>query len=269
MLTRLVCLTVLSALLTAAALPLDAGVLRVMTFNIHAGHGDLARIASVIRDTAADVVALQEVDVHWAERSGFVDQAAALAETTGMDVRFAPIYRLQAPTPGNPVREFGVALLTRMPITSWRNHAITRLSTQRGETSAPGPAPGFLEVTIRTPGGEVDVFATHLDFRPDPAVRRAQVADMLAIVGAARHPVILMGDLNAPPEAPELRPLFGPLRDVWDAREGRGATYPADAPTKRIDYVLVSPRIRVLRTRVVRTGASDHLPLVADLAMPD
>jgi len=210
------------------------------------------------------VVALQEVDVHWGDRSGFVDQASALATETGMDVRFGPIYRLAGTAPGDPMREYGVAILSRLPITSWRNHAITRLSTQGGET--PASAPGFLQVTVRMARGDVvDVFATHLDYRPDAAVRRTQVADMLAIVRTAVNPVVLMGDLNAPPDAPELQPLFRDLADAGHQAVGPSDTYPADAPSKRIDYVLVSPQVRVLGSQVIRTRASDHLPVVADL----
>lgn len=262
---RLVLLLVL--LVAAAAQP--PGHLRVMTFNIHAGHGNLARVAAVIRGASPDLVALQEVDVHWDARSGFVDQARALAEATGMDVRFAPIYRLPGATPGAAPRAFGVALLSRLPILSWRNHEITRLSTQPGAAAEPSPAPGFLGATIPGPSGKVDVFVTHLDFRPDPAVRRAQVDEMLALVTSVTGPVILMGDLNAQPDAPELRPLLRQLRDVWDAREDPGATFPADAPVRRIDYVLVSRNVGVAGARVVRTDASDHLPLVADLVLPE
>lgn len=261
MLIRLALLT----LLAAAMLP-PAATLRVMTLNIHAGHGALARTADVIRAAKADVVALQEVDVHWGERSHFEDQATALSAATGMDVRFGPIYRLPAAGPGQPMREFGVAILSRLPITSTRNHVITRLSTQGGET--PRPMPGFLQVTVQTALGAVDVFSTHLDYRPDPAVRRAQVADMLAIVRTLTNPVVLMGDLNAPSDAPELRPLFEALDDAWQGRDDIGGTYPADAPSRRIDYVLVSPRLRVLRSQVTTTNASDHLPVVADLEIP-
>jgi endonuclease/exonuclease/phosphatase family metal-dependent hydrolase len=237
-----------------------------MTFNIHAGHSDLARTADVIRTSKADIVALQEVDVHWGERSRFEDQATALSKATGMDVRFGPIYRLPGEAPGEPMREFGVAILSRLPITSSHNHVITRLSTQGGET--PQPMPGFLQVTVQSAAGAVDVFSTHLDFRPDPAVRRTQVGEMLEIVRAAAHPVVLMGDLNAPPEAPELRPLFEALDDAWQGRDDVGGTYPAAAPARRIDYVLVSPRLGVRRSQVIATNASDHLPVVADLEIP-
>jgi len=45
--------------------------LRVMSYNIAAGHGDLNRIAGVISEEDPDVVGLQEVDVYWSDRSGF------------------------------------------------------------------------------------------------------------------------------------------------------------------------------------------------------
>ncbi|MFP5299324.1 MAG: endonuclease/exonuclease/phosphatase family protein, partial [Actinomycetota bacterium] len=70
--------------------------MRVATFNIHHGVGadgrcDLTRIARVIGALEADVVALQELDVGW-ERSGRVDQPAALAEMLGFEVSFHPTF---------------------------------------------------------------------------------------------------------------------------------------------------------------------------------
>ena len=38
--------------------------LRVMTYNIHAGHGDIDRTAATIRALSPDIVGLEEVDVH-------------------------------------------------------------------------------------------------------------------------------------------------------------------------------------------------------------
>src|SRR5688572_5017432 len=68
-------------------------VIRVMTYNIQAGGGKLQNVAETIRGVAPDIVALQEVDVHWSGRSGFADQAAELAQSLGMHARFARIYR--------------------------------------------------------------------------------------------------------------------------------------------------------------------------------
>src|SRR5436190_16463345 len=109
---------VISSLATVACahLPRAAGSeipLRVMTYNIRSGNGDLAGTAAAIRASSPDLVGLQEVDVHWADRSNFDDQASALGQQLGMQVRFARIYQLPAARQGDPPREFGVALLSK------------------------------------------------------------------------------------------------------------------------------------------------------------
>lgn len=267
-------LLALSLLATpASAAPAGRDVpLRVMNFNIHTGIGsdaslDLARTAAVIRDSRADVVGLQEVDVHWDARSDFRDQAADLARLLHMRVFFAPIYDLPPLTEGAPRRAYGVAVLSRHRIVSAENHQLTRLSTQE-PNPVPAPAPGFAEAVVLVRGVPVHVYATHLDYRADPAVRRLQVADTLRILAedppGARQ--ILLGDLNAEPAAPELAPLWTRLSDAWTSAEP-GLTYPAAVPAKRIDYVSVSAGVRVRHAAVVDTLASDHRPVVADLVV--
>lgn len=241
------------------------GELRVMTYNIHYGDPDLSNIAAVICSSGADVVGLQEVDAHWSERSAWADQAAEIAKACGMEFRYGPIYDLPPLEVGKPNRQFGVAILSRRPIRSWKNHPLTRLSTQA--EAPPTPMPGFLQVTLDVDGADVDVFATHLDYRPDPSVRRTQVAEMLDVIGAAARPTILVGDMNAGPGREELAPLFARLRDVWAGRAETGFTYPADTPTERIDYVFLAGPIRAVSARVLATAASDHRPVVADLAI--
>nr|WSW67986.1 endonuclease/exonuclease/phosphatase family protein [Streptomyces sp. NBC_00995] len=248
--------------------------LRVATYNIHAGAGmdnvfDLDRQVAELRSLDADVIGLQEVDVHWGDRSQGRDLAAELADRLGMQVSFAPIYSLDPAVPGAPRREFGVAVLSRYRIVAAENHAITRLSTQ-DPNPVPALAPGFGEVVVRVKGVPVHVYATHLDYRGDPSVRIAQVADTRRIMAedqeSQRRPVhqILLGDFNAGPAAPELAPLWGTLDDV----EPGGPTYPALNPVQRIDYVAVSgDTVRVRDAAVAETLASDHRPVVADLLL--
>ncbi|WNI23535.1 endonuclease/exonuclease/phosphatase family protein [Streptomyces sp. ITFR-16] len=248
--------------------------LRVATYNIHAGAGmdnvfDLERQTAELRSLHADVIGLQEVDVHWDARSEWRDLASELARRLGMRVSFAPIYSLDPAQPGAPRREFGVAVLSRYRIVSAENHAITRLSTQ-DPNPVPAPAPGFGEVVLKVRGLPVHVYATHLDYRGDPSVRIAQVADTRRIMAedrrAERRPVrqILLGDFNAAPDAPELTPLWETLHDV----EPGAPTYPAQDPAQRIDYVAVSKdTVRVRDAAVPETLASDHRPVVADLLL--
>ncbi|QKV98533.1 endonuclease/exonuclease/phosphatase family protein [Streptomyces sp. NA02536] len=256
---------------TAAATPGTAAPavpLRVATYNIHAGAGedqvfDLDRTAAAIRGLRADVIGLQEVDVHWGARSDFADEARALADRLGMRVFFAPIYDLDPATADGERRQYGVAVLSRHPVLAAENHEITRLSTQSSDP-VPAPAPGFAEVVVGVRGARVHVYTTHLDYRADPSVREAQVADMLEVLAADRGPKVLVGDFNAEATAPELSPLWGRLRDAAPAA---GPTYPAAEPVKRIDLITVSPGIGVRDARTVATEASDHRPVVADLAI--
>jgi endonuclease/exonuclease/phosphatase family metal-dependent hydrolase len=242
----------------------DAGLV-VMSYNIHYGQPDLGGAAEAICSSGADAVGLQEVDVRWGERSDFADQAAVLAAACGMEHRFGPIYTLPALDSGSPDRQFGVAVLSRLPILSSANHLLTRLSTQA--EGRPGPAPGFLQVTVDVDGSAVDVFVTHLDFRPDPEVRATQVEEMLALLEASDRPTILLGDMNATPERTELAPLFSTLRDAWTAGEGEGFTFPAESPDRRIDYVFVRGPLAVLETRVLESDASDHRPVLSRLSL--
>ncbi|MEU2246099.1 endonuclease/exonuclease/phosphatase family protein [Streptomyces sp. NPDC019224] len=248
--------------------------LRVATYNIHAGSGtdnvfDLDRQVAVLRDLDADVIGLQEVDVHWGGRSEWRDLAAELGRRLRMHVSFAPIYSLDPVAEGGPRREFGVAVLSRYEIVSAENHELTRLSTQ-DPNPVPAPAPGFGEVVLKVRGLPVHVYATHLDYRGDPSVRIAQVADTRRIMAEdqahERRPVrqILLGDFNAPPAAPELAPLWEELTDI----DPGGPTYPARNPVQRIDYVAVSKEtVRVRDAAVAETLASDHRPVVADLLL--
>ncbi|RFU87360.1 metal-dependent hydrolase [Streptomyces triticagri] len=247
--------------------------LRVASYNMHAGAGadevfDLDRQVAELRALDADVIGLQEVDVHWDQRSEWRDLAGELAEALDMHVYFAPIYSLDPPAAGEPRREYGVAVLSRHRIVAATNHEITRLSTQDPDP-VPAPAPGFGEVVLRVRGVPVHIYVTHLDYRPDPSVRIAQVADTRRIMAEdcsarGRCPAqVLLGDFNAEPDAGEFGPLWKDLRDV----DPGGPTYPALEPVKRIDYVAVNGPVRGGAAAVVGDGASDHLGVIADLRL--
>ena len=82
----------------------DARSLRLTSYNVQygGGGGKLDSIREVIRGSGAAIIALQEVDVHWGARSGFVDQAATLGEALGMHDRYAPIYTIADAEDGRP-----------------------------------------------------------------------------------------------------------------------------------------------------------------------
>lgn len=236
----------------------------VMSYNIHHGVGadgrlDLDRIAGVVRSEKAEVVGLQEVDRFW-RRSGFVDQIDYLAEELDMYAAYGANLDLSPDDPSQPRRQYGTAILSKYPIVESRNTFLPKLgrSEQRG----------LLEARIKVKGAPVRFYNTHLQHNSSEE-RALQVRAIMEHTKDVEEPQVLVGDLNALPEAPELAPLYERYVDAWPTGgEGPGYTIGAENPTRRIDYVFVTPDVAVEGASVPRTLASDHLPVVADLSVP-
>ncbi|HET6530069.1 MAG TPA: endonuclease/exonuclease/phosphatase family protein [Actinoplanes sp.] len=238
-----------------------------MTFNIRHGNGmdrrvDLNRAAGVIRAARPDVVGLQEVDRHFSDRSGFLDQAGQLAGTLSMHLAYGANLDLDPPTAGGPRRQFGNAILSRHPVLDSENVLLPRFADHEQR--------GLLRAEIAAGSRPWQIFTTHL--QPNAAAERlAQARAVADRIGAPQHPLVLLADLNATPGTPEIRALTVGLADAWPTAGGWfGSTFPNPFPYRRIDYVLHSPAGRAETAVVVGSLsariASDHLPVVADIA---
>jgi endonuclease/exonuclease/phosphatase family metal-dependent hydrolase len=236
-----------------------AQTLRVMTYNIHHGEGidqklDLERIAQLIKDHRADVVALQEVD-RGVLRTQKRDLPAEFAKLTGLTVAFENNFHYQG-------GEYGNAILTRFPIkrTTNTHYKMIRTGEQRG----------VLQLVLDVQGREVLFMNTHIDYRPDDAERVMNVAELKGMVAAAgKTPVILCGDFNALPESRTIAGVKEFLADTWElVGKGPGLTIPVTKPTKRIDYIWITPASIVPeKIEVLKSIASDHLPVMAELRL--
>jgi endonuclease/exonuclease/phosphatase family metal-dependent hydrolase len=239
--------------------------LTVMSYNIRQGRDitgrlDISRAAAVIRAHNPGLVALQEVSRHWSADSDFRDQAAQLEDLLEMQCVFGANLDRDPPKPGAPRRQYGNAILTAWPLLDSENILLPRASTDNEQR-------GLLMLDVDVEGAPFRVHSTHLGVSADD--RRLQVEAILSEAAEAAVPHALLGDLNARPTAPELTPLLGRFRDAWtEAGEGDGFTFPASDPKARIDYVLLSPELRVSAVRVPMLPGSDHLPLVAELVLP-
>lgn len=247
----------------------DGATVRVMVYNIHAGKdgtgtGNLARVAALVRESGADIVLLQEVDVR-TRRSGGVDQVMILAQYTGFHAAFGKTLDYQD-------GEYGVATLSRWPVTS---EGLVPLPIDPPQARAGGSYEprGVLRVVVASPSGSIIVLNTHLDASGDDHYRRQEVRTVLAIADSARArgdaSVIVGGDFNSTPgSAVQATMRLSPMRDVWPlCGRGDGLTYPADSAVKRIDYLYIDGRATCDNARVLVTDASDHRPLFVILKL--
>lgn len=253
-------LTVIVAVLAVLGASPGRGVpdraLSALTFNIHHAAGpdgvvDVDRVAAEIAASGAEIVGLQELDRHWGGRTDFADQPAQLADRLGMQVVFAPNDVVDGPVP----RQYGTAVLTRLPIRSSSHTLLPRGGD--GEEQR-----GLLEVVVDVRGVAVRVMAVHLE-SGSATSRLLQARVVARHVERSAEPVLLLGDLNATPDSPEVTTLTALLADSHVG--GGGFTHPAQAPTDRIDFVLADGRF--LRSEVRTTAASDHRPLFVDVVI--
>lgn len=240
--------------------------LRVMTYNTHScggtdGRVSPRRIARVIDAQDPDIVALQELDLG-RRRSRAEDQAAIIAKELEMQVVFCP-------TVTRGEEHYGHALLSRWPI------EVVRRAFLPADPAGWWPEPrSALWARLSLGTRRINVITTHLGLGT-----RERMLQMEALLGPewigaipVDEDIILCGDFNAMPGSTPYRLASGRLRDVQRTIEGHRPvrTFSSFRPFARIDHIFVSAAIRPQRVFVPRTQltrvASDHLPLVTDLA---
>lgn len=239
--------------------------IKVLVYNIHAGKDaagvdNLERVAAIVRESGADVAMLQEVD-RGTTRSGKVDQVARLAALTGFHAAFGKTLSFQG-------GDYGIAVLSRREIVS---DTLLRLPVNPPqERSGAGYEPrGALRATIATALGRAHVLNTHIDASREDTYRLQEARELLRIsaeLGAANDIVLLGGDLNAEPQSAVIS-LFTAAgwKDSWSCGRGNGFSFPAKAPVKRIDYLMLPPTLRCRTATVMVTEASDHRPVIFEI----
>jgi len=252
---------------------------RLATFNILHGRSlddgrvDVSRFSDGVARLDADVLALQEVDRDQ-PRSLQADLTTVAARAAG-----AGEHRFVATLHGEPgtwtaatgleqpdIAAYGIALLSRYPVRSWRVTTLPAL---------PGPVPvvhagrrwpsiardeprAAVAAVLDTPAGPFTAVATHLSFIP--GWNALQLRALVRVCRSLPRPLALLGDLNLGARA------AGRLSGWRPA--GSRPTFPAREPTRQLDHVLLDGDVRPAGEPVaLDVGVSDHRALVVDVAL--
>lgn len=224
--------------------------IRIATYNIHRaigsdGQENPKRIASVLHELDADIIALQEVGYTSGEPGNLLEYLGEAIEARV----------IEGITLQDERGHYGNAVLSRLPVSAIDLHDI----------SIAGREPrGAIELILQVRDRVIQVLATHLGLRPGE--RREQVEKLIPLFATSSADIkILMGDLNE-------WFLWGrPLRRLHRVfgNTPAPATFPAHWPWLALDRLWVQPlsvidSLQAHRSPTTKT-ASDHLPLVAEL----
>ncbi len=227
----------------------------VASYNVHKCVGvdglfDPDRVAAVIAEIDADILALQEADARFGRRAGLLDLGSLEAASD-----LVPVHQPESQSHG----WHGNVLLVREGLIQ----DVRRIAL-------PGVEPrGALLADLEIKGVRLRVIAAHLGLLRRSRSRQTEL--LLDLARSKDHPTLLMGDLNEwrvrrrsslVPLLPHFGPLHAPL-----------PSFPSRMPILALDRILASPQqliasIEVHNTPLARL-ASDHLPIKARLDLTD
>ncbi len=263
--------------------------LRVMTYNmLHAPGDRLASLVDVVKSVGPDILACQEVNTF----GGMM----ALSHELEMLPIWGVANSAEDNRDGQPVFEH-LVVFTRFAPRTVRVHRGDRRAMFRP----------VLEARLQLPSGpDITTFTVHLRALVDPHERFLKFRELgalLAIIGEAEGPAIVMGDFNAlapaevgnsgegpwrtePPEDHVAAVRGAVLGAILDAGwvDSYRTVHPydgADASTlvgragRRLDHIFVNPRLRqfisdsyILDNEMVQV-ASDHRPVVTEFTLEE
>jgi len=241
----------------APAEPLTASgePVRVMTYNLHNGVNpqgqlNLEAIAQAIETQNADIVALQEVSRGWII-NGSVDMLVWLSQRLNMPYVWSS-------TEGEA---WGNAVLSRYPI----------VDSIRQELP-PGDLllhRGILLAEIETGAqNRLNIINTHFHHVPEDSDIRVQQSEAILEFWNGRDHTLLMGDLNASPDSPEMQLIqnAGFIEGVSEADITPGYTFISIDPYIQLDYIWYTNDLSAADLIIPDDQASDHSGIAATIS---
>lgn len=231
--------------------------LKFASYNIHKavgadGRRDPERILAILHETGADVVALQEADRRLGRRP------------TSLPHQMIEAHHWQlVPVAVRPdsIGWHGNAMLVR--------HGIEIVDATPVDLPRIEPR-GAIRADLRLGGRLVRVVGMHLDL--SGLRRRHQIQSVLSHLAQCSNPAaptVLMGDLN---EWSAQRGCLGAFDRSWQVISP-GFSFPSRRPVARLDRIIASAHWAYGASGVHHSAlaarGSDHLPVWADLALPE
>ncbi|MBQ7038948.1 MAG: endonuclease/exonuclease/phosphatase family protein [Clostridia bacterium] len=231
--------------------------MKIMTFNTQhcknfiTGEIDFKIMADAINKCNPDIVGLNEM-YDEGETENFVNQTKILSELTGLKYHYFA-KSIDSYGGKNP---YGNGFLSKIPIVSAKTVMIPDPVREEGKKHYETRC--ILKAELEN---GFTVLVTHIGL-VDTEQKNA-VETILENITSEK--CILMGDFNVRPENELLNPIRECMTDTADMFEKPLCSWPSDNPIGKIDYIFVSPDIKILSADIPEIVASDHRPHIAEI----
>lgn len=253
--------------------PSSNGTLRILTLNVAHGRNqainqifleketieqNLESIAALFRNTAADVIALQEADgpSRW---SGGFDHTAFLARKAGYP------WHYRADHAESWLFSYGTAILSRYPVDEILQHTF--------EPSPPTFNKGLLLGRVKWSESDqpdaaviIDIVSVHLDFSRR-SVRNGQIAELSEILSERNRPMIVLGDFNSDWLSQDSVVRSLAERSGMSVFEHDASDLNTYKSAHRFDWILISSELEFVSYRVLPDTVSDHQAVLAEIRL--
>ncbi len=211
---------------------------------------DYEIMAKAILDTGADIVGFNEM-FDGGENAKYGYQTEKLSKLTGLENYYfaKAIDDYDGP--------YGNGILSRIPFKSVETIVIPDPNPKRVES-------GFYETRCLLKAelqNGLLVLITHFGL----CIDEQENAVKTILEHVRDEKCILMGDFNIKPDNILLEPIKAKMRDTSQGFFENKLSWPSDKPQMKIDYIFVSPDIKVVNADIPEIIASDHRPHIAEI----
>ena len=216
---------------------------RALKINLRDDNTAYGKVQRLIRETASDVLILEEYDKVWREQ----------LEGVLSDYPFSTV--------SSRNDGWGIGLFSRVPL-------------QKAEVGLIGASLiPFVKGSIVVEGQPVTILGSHIQAPTTNVlakIRNIQLVELSEIVQKIKEPVMLLGDLNISLWSPHFKD-FIETTGLKDTRRGLGLrpTWPTHFPPLLIpiDHCLTSLEVTLHSLKLGPDIGSDHYPIIVDFSI--
>lgn len=229
--------------------------MKIMSFNTQhcknyiTGEIDFQIMADAIKSVGADIVGLNEIRGEGVGAE-YTAQTEKLALLSGLrEFYFAPAIKFNAGPYGN-------AFISKYPIIKAQNIPVPDPKVKKYN--------GYYEtrclLKVKLSNG-LTVLVIHFGLNRD----EQENAVKTVLENLENEKCVLMGDFNLNPNDELLKPIREKMVDTADFFNEEKFSFPSDNPKQKIDYIFVSPDIKVISADIPPIVAADHRPHIAEI----